>query len=104
MKMIKITLMMAVVVLMTAGVAAAQTQSTTPSWIVSKPVNKIANKKLFEDHRLGASHIMVTTTAHPNRVSAKAVHRTAQPRAEGNIPSKGYPTWTISKGIHRQSE
>ena len=99
--MIKITLMMVVMVLMTAGVAAAQTQSNTPSWIVSKPVNKIANKKLFEDHRLSASHIMVATTAHPNRVSAKAVHRTAQPRHEGNIPSKGYPMWTVSKKVHR---
>lgn len=99
--MIKITLMTAVVVLMTAGVAAAQTESTTPSWIVSKPVNKIANKKLFEDHQLRASHALVTSAAHPNRASTKAVHRTGQPKAEGNIPSKGYPVWTISKGVHR---
>lgn len=101
MKLIRITLTTTAVIFMAAGLAAAQTQSTTPSWIVYKPVNKIANKKLFEDHRLSASHITVTTASHPNRVSAKAVHRTAKPATQGNIPSKGYPTWTISKPVHR---
>src|SRR5690606_9207082 len=101
MKTIKITLMTAVVFLMTAGFAAAQTQTNNPSWIVSKPVNKIANKKLFDDHQLRASHIVVTTVTHPNRASTKPVHRMSQPTAKGNVPSKGYPTWTISKRVHR---
>lgn len=93
--------MTAAALLLTAGFAVAQAQSTTPAWIVSKPVNKIANKKLFEDHRLGASHIVAASAAQVNPASTKAVHRMDQPRTEGNVPSKGYPAWTISKAVQR---
>lgn len=88
-------------VALTAGVASAQTNDTAPAWSVSKPVNKIANKKLFDDHRLRASHITVSTIAHPNQASTKAVHRTSKTGDEGNVISRGYPTWTISKAVHR---
>lgn len=101
MKKIKTILSTLFAVMITAGMAAAQTHSTTPSWIASKPVSKIANKKLFEDHRLSASHIVATSITHPDKASTKAVHRAHKSSAEGNIPSKGYPIWTISKPVHR---
>lgn len=101
MRKTKITLSAIFMVALTAGVASAQTHTTSPAWMVSKPVNEIANKQLFENHRLHASHIRAESIAHPNSVSAKAVHRIPKASAEGNVASKGYPAWTISKGVHR---
>lgn len=101
MRTTKITLLAIFTVALTAGVASAQTHAPSPAWMVSKPVNRIANKQLFENHRLQASHIRAESIARPNKVSAKAVHRIPRASAEGNVVSTGYPVWTISKGVHR---
>lgn len=71
------------------------------SWIEYKPINKIAAKKLFNDHRLRASHIHAETLTDADWVRSKAVHRNKQTATKGNVVSRGYPTWTISKPIHR---
>ncbi|HLT81310.1 MAG TPA: hypothetical protein VKZ86_09780 [Cyclobacteriaceae bacterium] len=70
------------------------------AWILYKPINRVANKQLFESHYLQASHRNVASPAYPAPAMTKAVHR-AQ-RQAGNVPSSGYPTWTISKAIHRK--
>lgn len=71
------------------------------AWIVYKPINRIANKQLFESHLLYASHRNVASPAYPNVAMTKAVHRAGE-NDSGNVASKGYPAWTISKRVHRK--
>ncbi|MFO7259046.1 MAG: hypothetical protein DIU61_015205 [Bacteroidota bacterium] len=90
-----------------AGVAGAQSPVDQPannhtSWIVYKPINRISNKQLFESHWLNASHRYVVSPTYPNAAMTKAVHRAEEQGEYGNVVSKGYPTWTISKPIHRK--
>ena len=95
-----------VLVLAGAGIANAQSLpndepvTVQSAWILYKPINRVANKQLFESHYLQASHRNVASPAYPAPAMTKAVHR-AQGQA-GNVPSSGYPTWTISKAIHRK--
>ncbi|MBX2899119.1 MAG: hypothetical protein KF775_05700 [Cyclobacteriaceae bacterium] len=71
-------------------------QAQTTGLPVSKAVNLISNKSLNE---FKATEVQSLGT--PAFVNTK---RQAAPVAEvttGNVPSKGYPTWTISKGVQR---
>lgn len=77
-----------------------------PAWHVSKDVQKIANKKLFKSEPLRKSHIEAVSSGPPSHVLSKGVNNIHRPVAKragvaGNIKSKGYPVWTISKGVHR---
>ncbi len=89
------------VFLASAAFAYAQT-NPNPAWTTSKDVQKVANKKLFEDESLRASHIQARPVS-PTWVISKGVHRTEGDKevAQGNVESKGIPTWTISKGVQR---
>ncbi|HEY8512461.1 MAG TPA: hypothetical protein VIL31_10920 [Cyclobacteriaceae bacterium] len=77
------------------------TNGQETAWVVYKPINRIANKQLFESHLLYASHKYVVSPRHPVAAMTKAIHRSEQV-ASGNVTSKGYPAWTISKPIHRK--
>ena len=81
----------------------ANGQSTDqPAWSVSKDVQKIANKQLFEDESLKASHINAVVVSSTWNIS-KGVHQIGQSSEVGNsnIVSTGVPDWVVSKGVQR---
>jgi hypothetical protein len=85
-----------------------QAQTGKPAWQTSKDVQKIANKSLFSDENLKASHVNATSVGHPAVVSSKGITRISNPgsvqtETKGNVVSKGYPMWTVSKGVQRVS-
>lgn len=82
--------------------ANAQSNIENRAWIVSKDVQRVANKSMFQDENLRSSHIYALQVS-PTWVISKGVHRTASDQVpdKGNIKSKGIPVWTISKGVQR---
>lgn len=72
--------------------------------IVSKGVQQYANKKAFENEKQNNSHIQAKSVAFPTIVLSKGITRPAAIEVQGNIESKGYPTWAISKGVARQNQ
>jgi len=94
-----------VAVMLVAGFSLALTTSSfaqAPAWTVSKGVQKVSNKKQFEDKELTKSHI-TAATVDQTWVSSKGVSNIGSEATvtEGNIPSKGTPAWTNSKGVHQ---
>lgn len=88
-----------------AFVAQAQTQSM----VVSKKVQKVANKKAFVSNDESVTNLTAETRTYSPRIVSKGVHRVNSPavgeaRSTGNVASEGYPMWTISKGVHRTSK
>src|SRR5688572_24752794 len=72
--------------------------------VVSKGVQHVANKKAFEDENARKSSIRANSVAFPAIVLSKGVVQSTDQPAEGNVVSKGYPTWAISKGVAQQSQ
>ena len=72
--------------------------------VVSKGVQHVANKKAFEDENARKSNIEAQSVAFPAIVLSKGVVQSNEQPTEGNIVSKGYPTWAISKGVAKQSQ
>src|SRR5688572_16446391 len=72
--------------------------------VVSKGVQHVANKKAFEDENARKSNIQAKSVAIPAIVLSKGVTQSKDQVAEGNIVSKGYPTWAISKGVAKHSQ
>lgn len=85
------------------SVVLTHAQSDNPSWTVSKDVQKVANKRLFKSEELRESHINAEAVGYPQHVVSKDVQKRspAVSEAKGNVVSKGYPYWTLSKGVHR---
>lgn len=84
----------------------AQAQTGTPVWTTSKDVQKVANKSLFSDQNLKASHVNATTVGFPAVAVSKGIVKVnntnlIQTEQKGNVVSKGYPMWTVSKGVHK---
>ena len=80
----------------------AQSSTENSAWMVSKDVQKIANKRTFQDETLRNSHIQATLVS-PTWMISKGVQQTtgSEVVAKGNIESKGIPAWTISKAVQR---
>ena len=76
-----------------------------PAWTVSKGVQKVANKKQFDDQDLMRSHIQAAVVDQ-TWVSSKGVSNVGKESvvAQGNIPSTGTPGWANSKGVHQMKE
>ena len=89
--------------LLLTGAIFANAQSGT-DWMVSKGVQRVANKKTFEAERSRNAHIEAKTIAFPSIVVSKVIARTDETPALGNVESKGYPTWAISKGVARKNQ
>jgi hypothetical protein len=94
-----------VAVMLLAGFSLALTtpsSAQSPAWTVSKGVQKVSNKKQFENQELTKSHI-TAATVDQTWVSSKGVSNIGSETAvaEGNIPSKGTPAWTNGKGVHQ---
>lgn len=87
------------------GVIFVNAQSKNdPSWMVSKDVQKVANKKNFEAESKRGSQVQANSISQLWVVS-KGVNSTksSEAVAKGNVASKGIPAWTISKGVHQKS-
>lgn len=74
------------------------------SGVVSKDVQRVANKKAFENEDLKKSNIQAQSVPFPAIVVSKGVAGSTDAQSQGNITSKGYPTWAISKGVARQNQ
>jgi len=84
----------------------AQAQTGNPVWTTSKDVQKVANKSLFSDQNLKASHINAESAGFPAVTLSKEITKVnsanqIQNERKGNVVSKGYPMWTVSKGVHK---
>jgi hypothetical protein len=86
------------------GISALATAQSgnDPEWHVSKGVQKVANKKSFEDEIVRASYITPVTLDRSWMVS-KGVHNLGKNNGVGvgNVASHGIQEWTISKGVQR---
>lgn len=82
----------------------AQSIKNDPSWMVSKDVQKIANKKNFENEVKRGSQLQANSISQL-WVNSKGVHRAGRTEegTKGNMTSKGIPAWTISKGVHQKN-
>ena len=83
--------------------ANAQTRESHPAWVVSKDVQKVANKKMYDDENMRKSHMMAPSIGAPSWIISKGVHRSGKESTQlrGNVTMKGYPSWIISKGVQR---
>ncbi len=83
----------------------AQSSNTDPSWIVSKDVQKVSNKKNFENDAKRGSTLQAKSISQLWVVS-KGVNQPTSARADSknNVPSNGIPSWTISKGVHQMKK
>jgi hypothetical protein len=90
--------------LMLLGVFVANAQSSNSSWPVSKGVQRYANKSLVEDENAKKSHIQAASVEFLPIVVSKGTTRPTGVRPVGNIESKGYPTWAISKDVARENQ
>ena len=79
-------------------------QAVNSSRIVSKDVQRVANKKAFENKNLTSSNIQALSQPFPAIVISKGIVRSPASPPQGNIVSKGYPTWAISKGVARKNQ
>lgn len=86
--------------LLLAGTFFANAQSSLP---VSKGVQQYANKNAFNEEGQ-KSHIQAKSVEFPAVVISKGIFRPTDVVVAGNIESRGYPTWAISKGVARQNE
>lgn len=81
----------------------AQATSDVPAWAVSKDVQKVSNKSLFEDTALRDSHIRAVVVS-PSWNTSKGVNiigRRSTDVGIGNVASTGIPDIAISKGVQR---
>jgi hypothetical protein len=79
----------------------AQSAETNPRWVVSKDVQKVANKKMYESENRNGT-IQAKSLSSGWAIS-KGIHQSAVDKTteKGNVASKGIPAWTISKGVHQ---
>ncbi len=79
-------------------------QSGNPNWIVSKDVQRVANKDKFAREELRGSYFQAKSVDFPSTVISKRVVRQEEISTKGNVESKGTNDWIISKGVHRYNE
>jgi hypothetical protein len=103
-KILKSGLLVAGFLLAAFTTTLAQSSENITAWTTSKDVQKVANKKLFNDDNLQKSHIQVSSVSPTLNVS-KDVHRKQEDEVAGrdNMVSK-YPNWIISKGVHQRKK
>lgn len=81
----------------------ANAQNGNTSLTVSKGVQQVANKKAFANEITRKSHIQANSVEFPAIVVSKGIFRPVSVPMDGNIASKGYPAWAISKGVARKN-
>lgn len=97
-------LIVGMIVLSFGFIATHQTMAQE-SLIVSKGIQKVANKKAFNDEEVMKSHITATTVSQ-DWVVSKGVNNVgkSETAAVDNIRSTRNNDWAISKGVHRVKE
>ena len=90
--------------LLLIGAFVANAQSNNTSWPVSKGVQRYANKSSVEDENAKKSHIQAKSVEFLPIVVSKGLVRPTSVTTVGNIESKGYPTWAISKDVARENQ
>jgi hypothetical protein len=90
--------------LLLVGAFAANAQSSNSSWPVSKGVQRYANKSSIEDENAKKSHLQAQSVEFLPIVVSKGITRPTSVTTVGNIESKGYPTWAISKGVAQENQ
>lgn len=90
-------------VLFVMGSMLVHAQQSNAVWTTSKDVQKIANRNLFRDQDLKNSHINAVSMDYPEVALSKGVtkinYKEKSQKQRGNVVSKGYPMWTVSKGV-----
>jgi hypothetical protein len=91
------------------GLGFATVNAQDKTWVVSKDVQKVANKKQYENTESEKSHLKPTSYSFPAVVLSKDVQKVSNPSLQnqapqGNIVSKGTPDWVVSKGVHRSNK
>ena len=89
--------------LLLVGTFFANAQTKNVSLPVSKGVQQYANKSAFTEEGK-KSNIQAKSVEFPAVVISKGIVCPTDVVVAGNIESKGYPTWAISKGVARQNE
>jgi hypothetical protein len=85
--------------LLLVGTFFVNAQSSLP---VSKGVQRYANKAAFTEESQ-KSNIEAKSVEFPAVAISKGIVFPTNVETAGNIESKGYPTWAISKGVARQN-
>ncbi|HEX6226426.1 MAG TPA: hypothetical protein VFZ52_18530 [Chryseolinea sp.] len=88
--------------LLLAGAFVVNAQSGN-SLTVSKGVQKYANKSAFSEESK-KSNIQAKSVEFPAIAVSKGVVGSSNVETVGNIESKGYPTWAISKDVARKNQ
>ncbi len=88
-----------VICLLVMATLVVNAQSGNSALVVSKDVQRVANKKAFDK-----SGIQAQSLAFPALVISKGIIHSDVSQPQGNIVSEGYPTWAISKGVARQNQ
>lgn len=91
------------------GLAFTNVNAQKKTWVVSKDVQKVANKKEYKSTESEESHIKPVSYDYPLVVLSKDVQKVSNPEmqnqvAQGNVVSKGTPDWVVSKGVHRSKK
>ena len=89
--------------LLLIGAFVANAQSSNSALPVSKGVQRYANKSAVEDENAKKSHIQAQSVEFLPIVVSKGPTRPSSVTTVGNIESKGYPTWAISKDVAREN-
>ncbi len=94
--------LVATLILLGSAIFVNAQSSTETAWPVSKDVQRVANKKLFEDRELSGSHIHAVVLSPTWNISkgVNSIGRTADV-GQGNVRSTGIPDIAISKGVQR---
>ncbi len=102
----KISAFLVIALVASLGLVNVQAQSGKKGWVVSKDVQKVANKKQYESTEREKSHLTPVSYNFPAMVISKDVQKVSKPSLQdqpdrGNIASKGTPNWVVSKGVHK---
>ena len=89
--------------LLLIGTFVANAQAKNTSLPVSKGVQQYANKSAFSEEAK-KSHIQAKTVDFPAVVISKGITPSTNAVVAGNMESKGYPTWAISKGVAQENQ
>lgn len=81
-------------------------QNEKPGWVVSKDVQKVANKTQYESVDKQKSMLQPVSVFTPSFVISKRMQTVGKATdspayTKGNVPMRGTPKWVVSKGVNR---
>jgi hypothetical protein len=79
----------------------AQSNTRHSGWYISKDVQRISNDAYL--NRFDEGEMTIKSFEYPHWIISKGVQKPGNPvitLQAGNVVSKGYPIWTISKAVN----